>query len=154
MSSSVLFFFAQACRSVKSSTLKRRENLVNFSIYNLNATFFVCLGFFCRLIKKLVMRSWFNKYICPSLPSVATSDSKMFQYQNVILNKKPGPLKFNKSQTLLTIVNPKIVNSEPPKTLKVAIHENNDTCIHVTFSFYSLHKLKKGSRRIGHVNWS
>ena len=68
--------------------------------------------FFCRHITKLVIKSWFNKYICPSLPSVATSDSKMFQYQNVILNNKPGPLKFNKSQT---IVNPKIVNSEPPK---------------------------------------
>ena len=135
MSSSVRFF-GQARRNVKSSTLKRRETLVNrlfpspkkshFQNGAKCETFVVKMSFICIIIKNhfhvngfalslalkviqtkchffclfvfiggILKKSWLNKYICPSLPSVATSDSKTFQYQNVILNNKSRPLKFN-----------------------------------------------------------
>lgn len=66
------FFLAKRVENnVKSSTLKRRNSCEFFYMQTKCHVFclFVC---FLEALKK----SWLNKYIRPSLPSVTTSDSK------------------------------------------------------------------------------
>ena len=48
------------------------------------------LLFIIKLKKLLQFFSSFNPY--PSLPSVATGDRKQFQYLNIVLINKTGPL--------------------------------------------------------------
>lgn len=84
------FFLAKRVENnVKSSTLKRRNSCKFFYMQTKCHVFclFVC---FLEALKKV---GSINIYVHPCHPSQQAT-VKTFQYQNVIVNYKPSPLKF------------------------------------------------------------